>query len=264
MKKQLSYYAQKLEEAGIDTSKFNLELNGVVLNLEDLTSRKTTSGETAKDMIDGLTKIVLEYTVPKTYVSTSSDLFRKFGCLCLNYRQAVSLNKKHEQEKGFDAFVRNELPYAYQFEFILSNVLNKKDDFADVARNFFTNDVLISLCEHLVKKLEKSKEFHGYGDVYYLLNNLKSATNNGEFKKTFGKFNTLTEFIWGHQYKCPAWKDAYKGLMNFCAIDYLIKQGKIKSMSLNELHELLLNEEYMNKPYMFQKLLETLTEGMGI
>ena len=245
MKKQLSYYVLKLEEAGIDTSNFYIMTNGIALKPEDVNS------ELIKD---------LDKCVSNNYIQTNSDLFRKYGCLCLNWRDQITQNKNHKLEHGFDAFVRNELSYKYQFEFVVDNLIPSNDSFYQIAKRFFTKEVMIAVCEHYISKCEKNDHYNdiSFKELYKLISLMGMSKRDEDCYSYFKSFSSNVIGIWVHEYKCSQWKDAFKGLMNYCAIDYLIKDGTISNMTLEDLQSLLDNDDYMEHPYKFYTLLNNL------
>lgn len=208
--KKLSARAAALEAMGIDTTKFNMEMNGVTLSAQDI--------ESASTLIEDK--------------QINNKAFRRWI--------TAQTFKMLEYPKGWDAYLRDHYDYKYQFSMMLEEVkvlskLEKKDpeEFRERS-HFFNYEVVIDTCRHYIKQMRKYVEEHKsedgkvklakFGNVdveslehkFYdklenIIADMYEAENYSdlytELKKFIKKMNKLPD----DTPKCSEWKDAFKG-----------------------------------------------------
>lgn len=235
MKKQLSYYLHKLEEQGIDTSVFNLELNGVVLSPKELEESKKFVGQ--------------------SFINSKMDIVHDNALLC--FRMIMNQNydiRRNCVERGLNSYIRNAISYDYIFTFI-ERGLNSRGFERELFDTFFTKEVLIKVLEHYNKKLystENSRElFKKILDSLKLLRQIDGKAFSSEYKSVIKNRKVLKSTTT----KPGDWKDAYKGYMSFCAIKYLNDKG-IVDVDLEQLIRSYKNE--------YWKLYNVLTELIDV
>lgn len=199
-----------LEQAGVNTSKYELKLEGIVL--------KSDQKE-------------IESIVGKKQVN-NKKLFRRWI--------AAQTFKMLNYNDGWDAYLRNNYDYMYQFKMMLEEfrVLNKlemtdKEEFNERSK-FFNKTVSVATCEHYMKQLRKYIDDHKDNKGYIKLSQYGNIDVN-DVNKTFADKldSTIDDMKYVDTYaelyallkkfmrkmnklphdtpKCPLWKDAFKG-----------------------------------------------------
>ena len=215
MKKQLSYYLKKLEDAGVDTSVFRIEANGIVLKPEELIEMKSVVGD--------------------AYLNTNVDSLQTNALLMIRMCLSTTRNhKKNIDEKGFNAYMRNALSYNYQFTFVKENLNDP------LFRKFFTDDVLKAMLKDYLIRANALKDKSGLFELSLLLHDAL-LLNGKELRVQFKKFVSNMIGLPFETFKCGEWKDAYKGYMAFCVLKYLTEK-KIVEVEFN-VDELIIKYE---------------------
>ena len=208
--KKLSTRAAALEAMGIDTSKFNMEMNGVTLSAQDI--------ELASQLIEDK--------------QISNKAFRRWI--------TAQTFKMLEYHGGWDACLRECYGYKYQFTMMLEEmrVLNKleardKKEFEERIK-FFNKKVVIATCKDYMKKLNKYIEEHKtaknkiklaqYGTIdvadcdKVFVNKLRDIIDDmyrvdsyAELYTLLKKFIRVMNKLPEDTPKCSLWKDAFKG-----------------------------------------------------
>lgn len=140
----------RFKKEGIDTSKFfdvnemKIQINGVpyVLRMEDAEA--------------------IEKIVEDGYVFNSKTDGRFVTAQTFRMLNGKTYNRKTRQwEKGWDAYLRNNYSYMYQFEMMLDEVHRlarmERDNDPEFARlsKFFTRDVVLNTCSQYIRRLRK-------------------------------------------------------------------------------------------------------------
>lgn len=156
---------QILAEAGQDTSKyFNLSLNNVPVgipvqvNIGGMMYDLTPCNVETDEHFDEVCKNILD----NGFVFNRRTDGRFVVAQTFKMLNAISFNSKTRQcEDGWDACLRNEYGYMYQFEMMKDELKRlakmERDNDPEFARlsRFFTKEVVIKTCEHYIKQLKK-------------------------------------------------------------------------------------------------------------
>jgi hypothetical protein len=169
----------------------------------------------------------------------------------------ISYNYKTKQhETGWDAYLRNNYPYMYQFE-AMSDELHRlskmeKDNDSEFAllSNFFTKDVVYQTCKHYINQLRKYinnqptrkcqgkpyKKLNKYGNVFVsdlhgrvygklecALSKIKYANNYKELEDSLKIFMGIMVKLPYNTPKCSQWKDAFKGIGAYKTLNNIVK-----------------------------------------
>lgn len=167
-----------------------------------------------------------------------------------------SYNYKTKQyEYGFDACLRNNYPYMYQFDMMvdelhrLSKMENNDPEF-ELLKNFFSKKVVVETCRHYIRQLKKFiknqprrkckgvpyVKLNKYGDVFVkdldskvynpldrALTRICNACNYKELEFALKCFVEIMVKLPYDTPKCSAFKDAFKGLGGFKTLNNIIK-----------------------------------------
>ena len=236
MRKQMSYYVQKLEEAGIDTSKFNLELNGVVLTPEKA--------------------LESEGVVENTFIFDRKNFEKDIALNTMRFMKTGVWNyDKRVMETGFDAHVRLSLKNDDQTKNLMNiaRVLSRIDERSrefNVLSSIYTPEVYVAF----LKYVERFVVFHAYhcypntfdrtyvrGELILMADKvsaLKSKTNE-VYKQILMYMNKVDRLIptlnSSYLKKCKEWKEAYKAAAGYFTLSYLIKKGSFTTFGLSTL-----------------------------
>ena len=164
-------------------------------------------------------------------------------------------------ESGWNAYLRNNYGYMYQFEMMLDELhklakMERGND-ADFARlsKFFTKQVVYETCNHYMRQLKKfinnqpKRSCHGnkyvrlrqYGNVYCdnlqqrvynplygALVNIDRTTNYRDLEVALRSMMQIMIDLPYNTPKCPQWKDAFKGKGAYVTLLNLIKFHGVK------------------------------------
>ena len=220
MKKTLQERLNLLQQAGIDTSKYELKLEGITLKSDDNVAISIVGNQQVNNK-----KLFRRWITAQTFKMLYSESY--------NY-------KTHCTEYGWDAYLRNNYDYMYQFKMLLEElrVLNKlelsdKEELFERAK-FFNRKVVVGTCEHYMRQLHKYVDEHKdnkgsiklakYGTIEVnelrsvFTDKLYSIITEMECSYTYAELYTLLKLFIKHVNKlpydtpkCPLWKDAFKG-----------------------------------------------------
>lgn len=165
----LSEKIRKLEEAGIDTSKwaFQFTVNGVTLNLDEHEEIKELVGD--------------------KFLFSPVDFDKEILTETLRM-----INSKD----GFDKFIRNHFSYEYQLDWLVSQLKKMKymsEQDRETYERFITKDVVFELLEHRLLNVDKKEiDYPQYFlDVQTYLRNRRNDDDLinviGEYKKILAK-----------------------------------------------------------------------------
>lgn len=213
----LSEKIKKLEEAGIDTSKwaFQFTVNGVTLNLDEHEEIKELVGD--------------------KFLFSPVDFDKEILTETLRM-----INSKD----GFDKFIRNHFSYEYQLDWLVSQLKKMKymsEQDRETYERFITKDVVFELLEHRLLNVDKKEiDYPQYFlDVQTYLRNRRNDDDLinviEEYKKILAKTKDgyVYPTIGFYTKKCNALLDAYKGLRGFACLNILAKNygiGNIESL----------------------------------
>lgn len=212
MTKTLQERLNLLQAAGINTDKY-------VCQLQDITLKSDDSDDVIKQIV-GDKQI------------NNKKLFRRW----ITAQTFKMLN----YDGGWDAYLRNNYDYMYQFRMMLDEfkTLNKleltdKEEFRERSM-FFNKNVAINTCEHYMKQLhkyiEENKNDKGfiklakYGTIcvkdipnrfenklYSIIKDMYVAEGYAELYSLLKNFMKHMNKIPQDTVKCSLWKDAFKG-----------------------------------------------------
>lgn len=269
--KKLSERIAMLEEMGVDTTKFNLELTNQGIEVS------SEADEIVEDKQVNNEKLFRRWVMAQTFK--------------MLYTPSYNLDTKLYEE-GWDAYLRNNYSYMYQFSMLADEIktlakleIVDKDEFEERSQ-FFTQDVVVETCKDYVRKFNKyvsKNQYEKYNDIYVKLSKygvvdlkeLKSIREDYakliesmEEAETYAELNVFFKKFMAKMNKLPketvmsrVWRDAYKGngayytlknmiMFHGCVIrecdnknqslQYLINYCKsLKSGNQWRLHELL-------------------------
>lgn len=251
---KLSQRIQVLEEMGIDTTKYKLSFEGLKLDQDDLK--------------------IAENIVEDKQIN-NKNLFRRWiTAQTFKMLRVRSWNSsKKVFEYGWDAYLRNNYSYMYQFKYLVDEVrtlskleVRDKEEFEERIY-FFNQKVVCETCDHYLKKLIDYIYDHcnesgfvklsKYGKVNVkdvnalFINRLKELVdemNNAEnYSELYGLLKSFTRKmnkLPNDTPKCSAWKEAFKGSGGYYSLknlilfhDVLIYGTLSKQESLDELEK---------------------------
>lgn len=267
---KLSERLAVLESMGFDTSKYNVVINGNKVEITGVAKQyvedKQIQHEAFRRWITAQTFKMLNYA--------SYD--------CANY------------EEGWDACLRNNYDYKYQFTMMLEEfkTLNKlsatDEEEYEVRSRFFNNEVAVATCKHYLDKLFQYAKSHTdnkgnvklakYGVVKFnelnqhqdvvemrkLINEMKGANNCAELYTLLKMFMSHMNKLPYDTPKCSLWKDAFKGngayytLQNLCLYHNVKINGLDKNASidcLNNTTRQLCNGEFWRIHMLMKKVI---------
>ena len=179
----------------------------------------------------------------------AAQTFRMLNTPSFNY-------KIRQYEDGWDAYLRNNYPYMYQFKMMkeelhkLAKMERSNDQDFERLSKFFTKEVVYQTCKHYVRQLNKfiksqpNRKCNGepyvklnkYGDVFvkdlkrkiynpieHMLNRVNESTNYSTLENSLYMFMKLIPKLPAETPKCSAWKDAFKGKGAYLTLLNIIK-----------------------------------------
>lgn len=247
---------ETLKANGVDVNKFfNLNMDipvgaNVEIKINGVPYTINSSEDTiVKDIMDK--GYVFNYKTSGRFVAAQT--FKMLNTPTWN-------NKTETYENGWDAYLRNNFSYMYQFQMMLDEVHrlrkmeeNNDPEFARLSR-FFTKEVVYQTCRHYIKQLKKFVKnqptrkckgvpyvkFSNYGDVfvkdlstkvYYPLEDalceIGYCKDYTELEKALKNFNKLINKLPYDTPKCNTWKDAFKGIGGYKTLLNLCKHHNI-------------------------------------
>lgn len=164
-------------------------------------------------------------------------------------------------ETGWDAYLRNNFPYMYQFTMMADELhrlarMERDGDpeFAELSR-FFSKSVVYETCNHYIRQLKKYikhqpkrtckgvpyVKLNKYGNVFIedlynkvysslhvCLKGIKTAQNYTELENILKSFMTYMPKLPYETPKSSAWRDAFKGKGAYLTLLNIIKFGNVK------------------------------------
>lgn len=211
----LSEKIRKLEEAGIDISKwaFQFKVNGVMLNLDE--------HEEIKELV-GTKFLFSPVDFDKEILTTTLRM--------INY------------EGGFDKFIRNKLSYEYQMVWLkdtLQKMKHMSKEDRKVYEKFVNKDVVFELLEHRLENIDKDEiDYVQY--FFDIKTYLRYRKNDPDLIQVIEDYKQILAKTKDGQYvyptinfytkKCNVLLDAYKGLTGFACLNILAKNYGIGNL----------------------------------
>lgn len=243
---KLSEKLRKLEEVGIDTSKFQIKCNGLKVTLNE-DSDKNEGIDLSRIILDnigeGQSVNVDVNKIHTAFVESCNIETNKVGAFILTSKcddKEVLINtlRMVNSDDGYDKYIRHKLSYSYQFvwlEEMLKKMVNKEVN-VYAYRYFITKELVLEMLHDCFKKCnyktrEKVREL------------AKQVANTFELKGFYEIIHELnqevmkdTEIVYD-EYKANVWLDIYRGLNGYQSLVTLAKCYDIGD--LEELEERL-------------------------
>lgn len=240
-----------LEQAGVDTSAYELKLNGIVLKSDDNVVNEIVGNQQLTNK-----KLFRRWITAQTFRMLNSQTFNQ--------------NNKR-WEIGWDAYLRNRYDYMYQFKMMLEEIrilakfeIKDKDEFMERIK-FFNRYVVIDTCNHYINQLFKYTDKNQnhkhivklakYGEVFIydlnklfvddlreIINDITESETYSEIYVFLKKFIKKMNKLPADTPKCPSWKTAFKGSGAYYSLrniilfhNVILENCKDKKESLREL-----------------------------
>ena len=265
MTKKLSEKLAVLEEMGLDTSKYNIEINGNVIEIKE--ANNFVEDKQIKN------KAFRRWITAQTFKM-------------LNY------------EGGWDACLRDSYSYMYQFTMMLEEMKTlaklEKTDMEEFNErvHFFNKDVVIETCNHYLEQIKKyvgenwDRKRKGiylkkygwcesgdlniiYDNIRVIINDIEKAKNYHEVYTNLNYFVDYMNKLPHNTTKCSAWKNAFRGSGAYYSLknmilyhDFVLFGCYDKTSSLVELRRML-NEFKPYEVYRFHYVLKSNIEWSG-
>ena len=247
---------EAMKNAGLDVTKFfNLQMDIPVGSKVEI--KIDGVPYTFNSSEDPIVKDILD----KGYVFNSRVDGRFVTAQTFKMLNGKSYNQKTRRyETGFDAYLRNNYPYMYQFQMMLDEVHRlarmERDNDPDFARlsKFFTKEVIYQTCKHYIRKLKKFVKnqkprkckgepyvkLNKYGNVFVsdldrrVYNNLEyyselinACSDYQHIEKYLKAFMSFTCKLPADTPKCSAWKTAFKGIGAYKTLNNIVKHHEV-------------------------------------
>ena len=251
MKNSRENRMETLNKAGVNTNNFfNLQMSVPV------GSNVTITIDGVPYEINSSNDAIVKQIMDEGYIYNAKVDGRWVCAKTFAMINGVSYNWKTKQyEKGFDACLRNNYPFMYEFQMMvdelhrLSKMENNDPEF-ELLKNFFNKEVVVETCKHYINQLKKFIKKQPTrkckGEPYCKLNKYGNVFNKDLNEKVYNKLDrALTEICNAHNYKelefalrkfvgiapklpfdtpkCSAGKDAFKGKGGFMTLNNIIK-----------------------------------------
>ncbi len=223
MKTSLSEMIKQLEEQGIDTSNFSINIDGKNLNeFLDLAKGNVEHGTVEH-------KTFRRWVLAQTWKMLNEPVYDPKDRTC---------------KPGWERYMRLNYDYKYQFTMLLEElkVLDKmkkrncNSEEYEIRKLFFTKDVVLSTCKHALDVATKSSvRYNAYfrhkielqieeAEQTYSLMTHFSCDNYYGIRGLLNKFiNTgILNYISCRERKCQKWKDAYKAAGAYYSLQNMI------------------------------------------
>lgn len=243
---------ETLKANGLDTTKF-FNLNMDIPVGSDVEIRINGIPYVFNSSTDAIAKKIMD----DGYIFNSKVDGRWITAQTFRMLNGISFNSKtRECETGFDAYLRNDYPYMYQFSMMLDEVHRlarmERDNDPDFARlsKFFTKEVVYETCKHYIRQLkkyvknQKSRKCKGvpycklnkYGNVFLkdlnekVYNPLEMALVAIKDSKNYKMIEGALKKFMNIQCKLPydtpksvAWKTSFKGIGAYKTLNNIVK-----------------------------------------
>lgn len=246
MKKNLSEMIRQLEEQGIDTSKFSINIDGKDLNEFLEASKENVERGTVKH------KTFRRWVLAQTWKMLNEPVYDPKDRTC---------------KSGWERYMRLNYDYKYQFDVLLDELKvldkmkrrNSTSEEYTIRKLFFTKDVVLKTCKHAIDVVRKINiSFNSYNS--YFRNKIEHQLESAELgcelitsipDDDYRPIRTLLEdfintgilnYISSRERKCQEWKDAYKAAGAYYSLQNMILYhdcalaGCMKNKSYNVLN----------------------------
>ena len=223
MKTSLSEMIKQLEEQGIDTSKFSINIDGKDLS-EFLELAKTNVEQGTVSH-----KTFRRWVLAQTWKMLNEPVYDPKDRTC---------------KPGWERYMRLNYDYKYQFTMLLDELKvlekmkrrNSTSEEYEIRKLFFTKDVVLATCKHAIMTVKKSSvRYDAYfrykieeqlheADLSYALMTHVSCDDYFSIRGLLNKFiNTgILNYISCRERKCQQWKDAYKAAGAYYSLQNMI------------------------------------------
>ena len=223
MKTSLSEMIKQLEEQGIDTSKFSINIDGKDLS-EFLELAKTNVEQGTVSH-----KTFRRWVLAQTWKMLNEPVYDPKDRTC---------------KPGWERYMRLNYDYKYQFTMLLDElkVLEKmkkrnyhSEEYA-IRKLFFTKDVVLATCKHALNAAKKNS--YGYNAYFKNAIDNKIEEANRAYTVIWHSFNDdyhimavmlekfintgILNYISCKERKCQQWKDAYKAAGAYYSLQNMI------------------------------------------
>lgn len=266
-----------------ETRMATLKANGINTNNFFNLNMNIPVGANVQITIDGVpyvinssNDVIVKDIMENGYVFNSRTDGRFVTAMTFKMLNGRSYNRKTRQyETGWDAYLRNNFGFMYQFEMLrdelhkLAKMERSNDpEFARLS-NFFTKYVVVATCNYYIYQLKKfvknqpTRKCKGvpyvklnrYGNVFvkdlyvkvynplnFALGMIKDSKDYATLEKKFDVFVGLMVKLPYETTKCSEWKDAFKGKGAYLTLLNIIKFHDVTVQSY-ETGELLDRDE---------------------
>lgn len=223
MKTSLSEMIKQLEEQGVDTSKFSINIDGKDLNeFLDLAKRNVEQGTVEH-------KTFRRWVLAQTWKMLTELVYdpndRRF-------------------DAGWERYMRLKYDYKYQFTVLMDELKvldkmkhrNSASEEYTIRKLFFTQDVVLKTCQHALASFRKNiAYFRGYFSdtanrildeaerTYSLMISRKRNDYHSMYVLLDSFIKTgILNYINNRERKCQEWKDAYKAAGAYYSLQNMI------------------------------------------
>ena len=223
MKTSLSEMIKQLEEQGIDTSKFSINIDGKDLSeFLELAKANVEQGTVSH-------KTFRRWVLAQTWKMLNEPVYDPKDRTC---------------KPGWERYMRLNYDYKYQFTMLLDElkVLEKmkkrnchSEEYA-IRKLFFTKDVVLATCKHALNTAKKNS--YGYNAYFKNAIDNKFEEANRAYTVIWHSFNDdyhimavmlekfintgILNYISCRERKCQQWKDAYKAAGAYYSLQNMI------------------------------------------
>lgn len=223
MRTSLSEMIKQLEEQGIDTSKFSINIDGKDLSeFLELVNGNVEQGTVSH-------KTFRRWVLAQTWKMLNEPVYDPKDKTC---------------KPGWERYMRLNYDYKYQFTMLLDElkVLEKmkkrnchSEEYA-IRKLFFTKDVVLATCKHALNTAKKNS--YGYNAYFKNAIDNKFEEANRAYTVIWHSFNDdyhimavmlekfintgILNYISCRERKCQQWKDAYKAAGAYYSLQNMI------------------------------------------
>lgn len=225
MKKNLSEMIRQLEEQGIDTSKFSINIDGKDLNEFLEASKENVEHGTVKH------KTFRRWILAQTWKMLTTPVYDP---------------KDKHYKIGWESYMRLNYDYKYQFDVLLDElkVLSKMQKHCkniyseeyETRKLFFTLEVVLKTCKHAIDLARKnSVSYNAYfrnklelqleeAELIYEIMTSLSCNDYYSIRVLLENYvnNGILNYINSKERKCQEWKDAYKAAGAYYSLQNMI------------------------------------------
>ena len=243
---------EQLAAVGLDVNKFNINLE---IKLEE---KSNLANQLVEDKQIEVQEISRRWITAQTFKMLYTSSYNEIS---------------KTEERGWDAYLRNNYPYMYQFKMLLEEIkviakLEKKDKDAFKERiKFFNKDVVIETCSDYMEKLNRYVAINSNDNKIHLpkygtitteeystkINAILSTYINQMMEKdnTYYELYILLRMFYKKMCKlpkstpkCKLWRDAFKGSGAYYSLKNMILYHNVLLKDKNDKYDSL---DYLEK-----------------